>query len=231
MNRTPVFFLNGVLSSIILPVFLVLMAKTGSIPFGRISLGIMASGHSELIILIAALYMIICGGLNGTSSSAFSREGKQFWISKVIPVAPRKQAMAKFIHSYVIGTLGCAAALAGIIIIIPINPLHLAVATGLALITDVLLTAVGMLIDLARPLLDWTNPQKAIKNNLNVLLSMLADVAIVAAAIFGIRALDKAGASDSTILFVLFIALSGLASLSYLVLLRFADKRYQDIDN
>ena len=139
--------------------------------------------------------------------------------------------MAKFIHSYVIGTLGCAAALAGIIIIIPINPLHLAVATGLALITDVLLTAVGMIIDLARPLLDWTNPQKAIKQNLNVLLAIFADTAIVMAAFFGIKSLSKAGVNGVVVISVLFAALGALAALSYLALLKFADKRYQDIDN
>ena len=50
-----------------------------------------------------------------------------------------------------------------------------------------------MIIDLARPLLDWTNPQKAIKQNLNVLLAMFADAGIVAAVYFGIRSLVKAG--------------------------------------
>lgn len=231
MNRTPVFLLNGVLVVVLLPAFFVFMGRADSNSPGAGLEKIVESGNSLLVILFMALFMVACGSLNGTSSSTFSREGMQFWISRVIPVAPREQIAAKFLHSYLIGVLGIIAALVVTIIILPIRITHMAAAVGLALITVVLMTAVGMIIDLARPLLDWTNPQKAIKNNLNVLLSMLADVAIVAAAIFGIRALDKAGASDSTILFVLFIALSGLASLSYLVLLRFADKRYQDIDN
>jgi radical SAM superfamily enzyme YgiQ (UPF0313 family) len=53
--------------------------------------------------------------------------------------------------------------------------MKLMVAAGLAAITGVLLTAVGMAVDLARPLLDWTNPQKAIKQNLNVLLALFAN--------------------------------------------------------
>ena len=44
----------------------------------------------------------------------------------------------------------------------------------LSLAASLTLTAVGMAIDLARPLLDWTNPQKAIKQNLNVLVEAMA---------------------------------------------------------
>jgi ABC-2 type transport system permease protein len=230
MNRTPVFLLNGVLAVVILPAFFAFMGRADSNSSSVIIQKFGESGNSLLVILIMALFMVACGGLNGTSSSTFSREGTQFWISRVIPVAPREQIAAKFLHSYLVGVLGILAALVATVCLLPIRLPCMAAAVGLALITMVLMTAVGMLIDLARPLLDWTNPQKAIKNNINVLLSMFADAAIVAAAIFGIRALDKAGASDGAILFVLFIALSVFAALGYRVLVRFADKRYQDID-
>ena len=66
----------------------------------------------------------------------------------------------------------------------PLHPVHVAIAAGLALVAAVLLTAVGMIIDLARPLLDWTNPQKAIKQNLNVLLAMFADAGILCGGLF-----------------------------------------------
>jgi ABC-2 type transport system permease protein len=48
-----------------------------------------------------------------------------------------------------------------------------------------------MFIDLARPLLDWTNPQKAIKQNFNVFLAMLANATVVAGAFFPIKTLIK----------------------------------------
>jgi ABC-2 type transport system permease protein len=96
---------------------------------------------------------------------------------------------------------------------------------------SILLTAVGMIIDLARPLLDWTNPQKAIKQNLNVLLAMFADVGVLTAAYFGVRALIKAGVAGNAIIGMLFVILAGLSALSYLVLLNFADKRYREIEN
>ena len=133
----------------------------------------MASANPLIVILATALFMTICGSINGTASSTFSREGAQFWISRVIPVAPREQAAAKFLHSYLVAMLGVVTAgdrRRGL----PASRRrpHLAPAAGLSLVAGVLLTAVGMMIDLARPLLDWTNPQKAIKQNLNVLLAL-----------------------------------------------------------
>jgi ABC-2 type transport system permease protein len=230
MNRTPPFLLNGVLGVFILPVIVVLMTKTnankGDIPLQ----GLFASGNS-ILILPLALFMILCGHLNGTSSSTFSREGSQFWVSRVIPVAPQEQVAAKFLHSYLIGILGIIAALVALVIFFPFKPLHVAVAAGLAMVAGIALTAIGMIIDLARPLLDWTNPQKAMKQNLNVLLAMLADAGILAAAFFGTRALIKSEVETNAIIGLLFLAFGAFSALACLALLKFADKRYREIEN
>jgi ABC-2 type transport system permease protein len=230
MNRTPVFLLNGVLIVMLLPAFFILTTRTGSHPPQAELQKLIASGHSLYPILILAMFMIVCCCLNGTASSTFSREGVQFWISRVIPVSPMEQVAAKFLHSYLIATLGIVAALVAVVFFIPVSPIHIVFSAGLALITAALLTAVGMMIDLARPLLDWTNPQKAIKQNLNVLLGMFADAGILAVAFFGIRALVKAGVGGNTILGVLFAALMLLSYLSWFALCRFADKRYREIE-
>jgi len=230
MNRTPVFLLNGVLVVVILPAFFILTTRTGSGSSPADFQKLIASGNSLYLILILALFMIICGSLNGTASSTFSREGVQFWISRVIPVSPKEQVAAKFLHSYLIAALGVVAALIAVVFFFPINSIHIVLAAGLALIAAVLLTAVGMIIDLARPLLDWTNPQKAIKQNLNVLLGMFADAGILAAAYFGVRALIKAEISGDAILGLLFAALILFSFLGWLALCKFADKRYCEIE-
>ena len=238
MNRTPIFLLNGVLVVIIVPVIFVLMATMGSGKGGSgggsdlsAILNTMTSSNPLFVILAAALFMTICGSLNGTSSSTFSREGAQFWISRVIPVAPREQAAAKFLHSYMIAMLGVVTASVVAAIVLHLKAVHLAAAAGLALVAGVLLTAVGMIIDLARPLLDWTNPQKAIKQNLNVLLALLADIGILTAAFFGVRALIRAKLAANVVLGVLFVGLAALAAARYRILLKFADKRYPEIDS
>jgi len=236
MNRTPIFLLNGVLVVILFPAIFVLMATINSGGGGgegdnMVLMRVMTSANPLVVILAAALFMTICGSLNGTSSSTFSREGAQFWISRVIPVAPREQAAAKFLHSYLVAMLGVVTATVAGAFMLHIKAVHLAAAAGLALVAGVLLTAVGMIIDLARPLLDWTNPQKAIKQNLNVLLAMLADVGIMTVLFFGVKALIKAKLAPNAVLGFVFAALAALAALSYRILLRFADKRYPEIES
>ncbi len=238
MIRTPIFLLNGVLVVVIVPVIFVLMATMGSGRGGNGGGGdteaiikIMTSANPLYVILAAALFMTLCGSLNGTSSSTFSREGAQFWISRVIPVSPREQVEAKFLHSYLIAMLGVVTASVVAAGVLHLKAAHLAAAAGLALVAGVLLTAVGMIIDLARPLLDWTNPQKAIKQNLNVLLAILADIGILTAVFFGVKALIKAKLGPTVVLGVVFVALAALAALSYGILLKFAGKRYQEIES
>jgi ABC-2 type transport system permease protein len=235
MNRTPIFLLNGTLVVVLFPAIFVLMAAMD--PAGRggegdsmFLLRIMSSVNPLTVILASALFMTICGSLNGTSSSTFSREGAQFWISRVIPVAPREQAAAKFLHSYLVAMLGVVTAAVVAAVFLHIRAAHLAAAAVLALVAGALLTAVGMMIDLARPLLDWTNPQKAIKQNLNVLLAMLADIGILTAAFFGVKALMKAKLGTGAVLGIVLAAMATLAALSYAALLRFADKRYPEIE-
>jgi ABC-2 type transport system permease protein len=239
MNRTPIFLLNGTLVVVLFPAIFVLMSlmDTGGRGSGgsgeggpMVLLKGMVSANPLIVILATALFMTICGSLNGTSSSTFSREGAQFWISRVIPVAPREQVAAKFLHSYLVAALGVVTAGIVSVAVLHLKATYMAAAAGLALVTGVLLTVVGMAIDLARPLLDWANPQKAIKQNLNVLLGMLADIGILTVAFFGVKALVKAKLGTGAALGILFVALGVVSAASYAALLRFADKRYPAIE-
>lgn len=239
MNRTPIFLLNGILVGVFVPAIVIIMSTVdkgsgggGAAQGGdaMVLIKAMVSANPLVAMLGAALFMTVCGSINGTASSTFSREGAQFWISRVIPVAPREQAAAKFLHSYLVALVGVvtASVVAGL-------AFHLAAAllvpaVVLSLAAGVVLTAVGMMIDLARPLLDWTNPQKAIKQNLNVLLALFADIGILTVLFFAAKALIKAKLGTSAVLGVVLGMLVVLAAASYLALMRFADKRYPAIE-
>lgn len=231
MNRTPIFLLNGVLVVVLVPLLFVIMASTG---MGRgdsaFILKALTSGKPLFVTLMAACFMTVCGSLNGTSSSTFSREGSQFWISKVIPVSPREQVTAKFLHSFIISLLGIATSSIVLKAVLHLKIGIIAPAVGLAMVAAVVLTAVGMIIDLARPLLDWTNPQKAIKQNLNVLLGLLADAGILVILGYVSSFLAKFGISKNAILAVLFGVLFCLSFASFRFLLKFADRRYREIE-
>ena len=151
-------------------------------------------------------------------------------MSKVIPVLPREQVIAKFLHSYIIALLGIITASVVLVAILHLKAVACAVAIVLALLAGIVLTSVGMSIDLARPLLDWTNPQKAIKQNLNVLFALLANIGFLTILGFLLFFLAKAGISSNTLLIALIVALVVLSLFSFRFLLRFAERRYTEIE-
>ena len=188
------------------------------------------SGHTTLLILVIAAFAIVCGCMSGTASSSFSREGKYFWISKIIPVPWRRQVAAKFIHSYLVSLVGIAAALIGSVFVAPVSARALAAAALLALVGAVPLNAAGLWIDLARPKLKWTNPQQAIKQNLNVVFAMLAGAVYLVVCGFIAHFFLRAGAPGSFVYFALLAIAVVTAWLIWRGLLRFADRKYPDME-
>jgi len=232
MNRTPIFLINGILTAFLIPLIFVVIATTGGGKGDAAALfrALSSASSPTVVILSAACFLMVCGCLNGTSSSTFSREGKQFWMSQVIPVSPREQVTAKFLHSYLVTLLGMATALVVLLAIFKLKGLLCLAALALALVGGVGLTAVGMIIDLARPLLEWTNPQKAIKQNLNVVFAILADIGLMAVVGYGLFFLAKSGIPANALVLVALAALSFLSWLSYRFLLRFSERRYRAIE-
>jgi len=230
MNRTPIFLLNGILSIVLVPVMLFIMVRTSAGSSSMAILKLLGSGNRLAEILFAAAFFTACGCLNGTASSTFSREGKTFWISKVIPVAPGRQVTGKFLHSYLVAVLGVLGGSLAAKLALGLGWKSIVPAAMLAFVAGVLLTATNMAVDLARPLLTWTNPMRAIKQNLNVVIAMALDAGIVYGFYHVSRLLRRIGFAGTGLIAVLFVILSLLAALSIFLLARFADKRYTKIE-
>jgi ABC-2 type transport system permease protein len=229
MNRTPIFLLNGVLVVIIIPVVLILMVKTGR-ESEMFLIKLLDTANPAIVILGAAAFLTVSGSLNGVASSTFSREGGQFWLSKVIPIAPRDQVAAKIVHSYAISVLGVVVSSVALVAVFHLRIGLLAPAAGIALVAGFLLTILGMLIDLARPLLDWTNPQKAVKQNLNVLFAMLAGIGLLFATGWLAAAMMKRGVKGPVVVLILAVLFAALAAAGTALLFRFARRRYVEIE-
>jgi ABC-2 type transport system permease protein len=230
MNRTPIFLLNGILSVILVPVMLFFMVRSNAGSASMAILKILGSGDRMAEILFAAAFFVACGCLNGTASSTFSREGRNFWISKVIPVAPGRQVLGKFLHSYLVAVLGTLGGSLAARLALGLGWRSILPAVLLALVAGALLTAVNMTVDLARPLLTWTNPQRAIKQNLNVVLAMALDAGIVFGFYYLSQFLRGSGVEGTSLVVTLLVVFILLAAVSFFLLTRFADRRYATIE-
>lgn len=230
MQRTPMFLLNGMLTTLIVPAVFLVMFKTGSAQGAAGPLAFLAAANPLHAALAAACFMIVAGSMNGTASSSFSREGAQFWISKVIPVPPRAQVAAKFLHSYAVALIGILAATLVTWFAFHLAPRVLAAALPIALLATFVITAIGLAIDVSRPLLDWTNPQKAIKQNLNVLIATLAGMAFVVLVVLAALWLARLGLPPRGALVTVVVALVLAAAIAWRLLVRHAERRYDRIE-
>jgi len=233
MNRTPIFLLNGVLSVVLIPVIFIIMARVGGAARGGDALQIillLGSANPGGVILGSALFMTICGCLNGTAPSSFSREGTQFWLSKVIPVPPSDQVKAKFLHSFAIAGLGIIVAAVAAVVVIRAKIVLVLIALPIALAAAAALTSLGMIIDLLRPLLNWTNPQKAIKQNLNVLIAFFVDAGLLVVLTLGGVELFKLGVRMEIAVGIIFLFLLAMAGAGITGLMKMAERRYRDIE-
>jgi ABC-2 type transport system permease protein len=231
MNRTPIFLLNGVLGVLMVPVILALTLSSGKPgDDSAVILRLMTSAKPITGVLVTTMFMIVCATLSGVASSSFSREGRKFWVSKVIPVDYRQQVLAKFLHSMAIALLGITSAAAVLVFRFHLGTGQWLSSLALALPITAFLTSLNLAVDLARPLLDWISPQKAMKQNLNVLIAMLLDLGFLF--LYGVAfiALGKSGLSLAAALGILAGLGLGLASLAYVLILQFALRRYPSIE-
>jgi ABC-2 type transport system permease protein len=172
--RVPIWVLNGFFSIILIPLLMFFPAMTmgRSIPELAAMVHFAPNGLLLGMLVVAALIAGL-GSLNTLASTSVSREGKHLWLSRSLPVSPSQQVMAKLAH----------AALGSLISAVPVSvTFALVIAPGAEYVLGAVLLGIvfgatpqilGLLFDLWRPFLTWTNPQHAVKNNLNAIFPML----------------------------------------------------------
>jgi len=170
--------------------------------------------------------LVLMTNLTTVSPTSISREGRLFGLSLSIPVAGRVQAKAKLaLHMILYGAaflLDCAIA----VVLFEIPPVSLVYYLPAGLAFQVVGFCAGMYLDLKRPMLKWTHPQQAMKNNTNALGAMGGTAAI--ALVVGAPAAFAIAKGASPFLVGCGIAAAAIALAVLLLprLLAFADRQY-----
>jgi ABC-2 type transport system permease protein len=171
--RTPIWVVNNVLPLVIMPLFMgvVIFSRQGGLRQIISSLAATPNGYTFVGLGIAA-YMSFLGGMGGLGATSVSREGARFWISRVAPQPARTQVNAKLLMASS-AVLGAAAPTLAIVIAV-LRPPFVHVAGGLlaGVAWTLAITAIGLRVDLARPMLRWQDPREPVKTNINALISM-----------------------------------------------------------
>lgn len=173
--RTPIYLINCVLTNLLVPVLLIipfwLQSHTNNSPAPWEDLLTDPKGELILMAAIIGTAMFLTAS-NSIAATSLSREGREFLISKYIPLSYQKQIQAKLLSGYVFSGLGALLLMTAASLLLPLDTgiTGTILAVSLTAITPVI--EAGLLIDIIHPKLDWDNEQKAVKQNVNVVWSM-----------------------------------------------------------
>lgn len=168
--KTPVYVLNSVAGAIIIPIFIIMTLITGDESLNMVLDFLKVNPH--YLVLGSIGMIVIQGVMNSVGSTTFSREGKSLWIHRVLPIRVEDQIIGRVLASLGPQIISVLALLITFSFVLKISLINMVIIALLGLLGSIPMAQIGMIIDIIRPLLIWDNPQKAMKQNLNVLITM-----------------------------------------------------------
>ena len=180
--RTPVYALNGLIGAIIGPliVFVMFFAKGSDEEAAQLFDIINKPEMIDYVLLGGLALMLFTAGMNMVASTSLSREGKNFWITKMIPVSAQQQVTAKLLLSYLVSAGGIIVTAILMWVFVKVSPIWI-LGTGLvALLGAVPMVALSLMLDVFHPKLVWSSEQEAMKQNMNSVMGMLLSMLVLA---------------------------------------------------
>lgn len=183
--RTPAYFTNCLLMVIIFPilmlVFPLLNQQDGlsAFDFNTLILYLQRMDHFiAYVIWIALGAGFLFGIFNQISATAISREGSQYTVMKYIPMSYRDQIHAKLLLGVLAGVIGNVAMAAAMSLLVPFAWYYYVLYCLISTITTLLINALAIMLDLAKPKLVWEQEAAAVKQNLGTFVALMLGMAL-----------------------------------------------------
>ena len=178
--RTPVFFLNCIGTSAVMPILFIVMYFTSAINTDLSALSTVSfDGFLPYAILAGLACGILFANMNLISATAISREGSNVMFMKYIPMEFKAQLHAKTNCGIIVSAISSLVMIIIVYVIFPYFPLYYYIACFLSsLITCVLGNYIGIMIDMAHPKLVWEQEAAAVKQNMTGMIAMLGGMAL-----------------------------------------------------
>ena len=189
--RTPVYFMNCVIMNFIWPLFLIIPLVSQkdfikNFTYMRRYFNTIISDNVTLGISISMVFgvSLMLSIINPIGCTAISREGKNIFVNKYIPMDYKNQLLSKALAAFIINFSGIMLMIFLIAIIVR-PPLHIfIIMISLSVIGTIFSIFLGIIIDLNYPKLNWDNEPRAVKQNFNVLVIMILGSLITGIVIF-----------------------------------------------
>lgn len=185
--RTPAYLMNCILSSLMLPLILILaffLNPNGTSQLLALQTLFNGDPNMGLILSIVFAIAVFLSAANSIAATAISREGKHFFVSKYLPVSYIIQLWAKLFSAVIFSALTVVVTMVVIVAVLKPAVIVVLFSSVILMLGIVFSSLVGLLFDLHFPKLDWVNEQRAVKGNLNVVFSLLINIAIAGGLVF-----------------------------------------------
>ena len=184
--RTPMYFMNCVISSFIFPICMLIFTIVafqnegmGIAELRNNMVGDFAGLSASLLVVIGFAAGMFLGCMNMVSSSAISRDGGNFNFNKYIPLPYNTLIWAKIVPSVLLSALSILPIIIVAYVLFPIPLWSLAVILPSILIGILIQSIIGILLDITMPKLNWSNEAAAVKQNFNGVICMVAVMLII----------------------------------------------------
>jgi len=223
MFRTPTFFINCIAMILYLPAILgVAMLSNGNIAYIRNLLNNNTSIYG-FVIVGTFVFASMCIMTGGASATALSREGRDFIVSKYIPVSYKTQLHSKILSSLCINEFGTVIVYI-VLILIGVSPMLFILGIAVSIGAILVISLLGIFIDFKSPKLEWENEKAMFKKNYMPLLIMLI-IFVLAAILVGLNIVIK----NYMIIFAICMGIILIGSyIFYKLLLNIAYKIYNE---
>lgn len=192
VKRTPIFMLNIVIIIFLMPVILAMSFAIGYTGAMGESLTLPSASvistylDNPIVYMIVMIIGVFFTSFSLAGSTAVSREGRDAWFMKTIPISAFKQINVKVFFAALLDFIGVL-----LVVVIPIVlfkiPLYYVLCVMVPLVIIIfMLNYFNIYLDLKNPKLNWSEESVAVKQNINSLFSVLITLAV--SCLFGIVA-------------------------------------------
>lgn len=197
--RTPIYAINGLGTLLIIPFAVILSQLTDE---QGIAAALVFGGSARPLFGVCLIWgwLAAAAGLSTMPATAVSREGRCLWMYLALPLTGREFFLGKLLGAGSMVVLGALPGALAIAYVVKLSPAMALLGLMLGLSTSALVSAACLAIDLLRPWLDWTEPARAMKSNVNSLLGMLVSVVLVGGpAALGVYALTQGASFEAVV--------------------------------
>ena len=186
VNRSPIYNMNLVLPVFLMPIILGVSMFAGFSEVDEVgTLTEFINGFKEIIDFSAGNVLVFTvailsffTSMSMSSSTAISRDGKNAYFNKIIPVEPMTIINAKVVLGIILGFIPCLLITIILLALGLMNVLDFVLINIPLFLFIVVTNYIGIYIDLKRPKLEWENETVAVKQNTNSIIYMFLDWAI-----------------------------------------------------